>query len=103
MRDIGLLPTDTGELGGKEIGQKVTHVIAENGRFACAVAKLLRDAPANLYSDRSADSVPPLELKRAADKVASKTKYTCPRCRLHAWAKPKVLLICGVCQKQMRV
>src|SRR3954464_9396682 len=34
MREIGLIPTDTGEVGGKETGQKMTHVINENGRFA---------------------------------------------------------------------
>lgn len=100
MHEIGLLPTDTGELGGKETGQKVSHVIEENGRFACAVAKLLVDHPAILYSDRSANSA--IRVKRAADQVASKTKYTCPSCRLHAWAKPKVLLVCGACQKPMR-
>jgi predicted SprT family Zn-dependent metalloprotease len=101
MHEIGLLPTDTGELGGKETGQKVTHVIEENGRFACAVAKLLAEHPAILYSDRSANNATPTHVKRAADKVASKTKYSCPRCRLNAWAKPKVLLICGGCQKLM--
>ena len=100
MHEIGLLPTDTDKLGGKETGQKVTHVIEENGRFACAVAKLLAEHPAILYSDRSENNA--TRLKRAADKVASKTKYTCPSCRLHAWAKPEVLLVCGACQKPMR-
>ncbi|MCF8884135.1 SprT-like domain-containing protein, partial [Erythrobacter sp. SN021] len=32
MHEIGLIPTDTGEIGGKETGQKVTHLIEENGR-----------------------------------------------------------------------
>ncbi|SRR5260370_33229888 len=105
MHEIGLLPTDTGELGGKETGQKVTHVIEENGRFACAVAKLLEEHPAILYSDRSVNDT--IRVKRAADKVASKTKYTCLGCGLNAWAKPDtplspVKLVCGACQKPMR-
>ena len=107
MHEIGLIPTDTGEIGGKETGQRMTHVIEENGRFACAVAKLLADHQAILYSDRSVTIATPVSVKRAADKVASKTKYTCPGCGLHAWAHPDtplhpVKLICGNCQEPMR-
>src|SRR5260370_21620990 len=51
MHEIELIPTDTGELGGKETGQKRTHVIEENDRFSCAVPKLLARHPAILYSD----------------------------------------------------
>ena len=42
MREIGLIPTDTGETGGKETGQKMTHLIDDNGRFAKSAAKLMR-------------------------------------------------------------
>ncbi len=72
MHEIGLLPTDTGELGGKETGQKVTHVIEEHGRFACAVAKLLEEHPAILYSDRSENNAPtlqPLPVGRSIDRT----------------------------------
>ena len=31
MREIGLIPTATGELGGKETGQKMSHLIDETG------------------------------------------------------------------------
>src|SRR5260221_3129047 len=53
MREIGLVPTATGEPGGKETGQKVTHLIEENERYALAVSKLLAEHPAILYHDRS--------------------------------------------------
>ena len=33
MREVGLIPTDTGQPGGKETGQKVTHIIEQGGRF----------------------------------------------------------------------
>ena len=36
MREIGLIPSDTGEPGGKETGQRVTHYPEEGGAFACA-------------------------------------------------------------------
>ena len=30
--------------------------------------------------------------------VVSKTRYTCPSCELHAWAKPGARLMCGDCE-----
>ena len=96
MREIGLVPTATGEPGGKETGQKVTHLIEENGRFAQAVAKLLVAHPAILYHDRSDNDT------ARKKKAASKTKYTCPGCGLNAWAKPEAPLVCGNCQEPMQ-
>src|SRR5229473_2393486 len=95
MHEIGLIPTATGEEGGKETGQKMTHLIDANGSFARAVAKLLAEHPAILYSDRSDNDA------ARKKKAASKTKYTCPGCGLNAWAKPDVLLVCGSCQEPM--
>ena len=40
MREIGLQPSSTGEPGGKETGQSVTHFIIPEGRYAKAYAKL---------------------------------------------------------------
>jgi hypothetical protein len=97
MREIGLIPTDTGEIGGKETGQKVSHVIDADGKFAKAAAALLKDHPAILYQDRSSGD----DVVRKK-KAASKTKYTCPGCGLHAWAKPAAPLVCGDCEEPMR-
>jgi hypothetical protein len=95
MREIGLIPTDTGKPGGKETGQSVSHLIAEDGRYAQAATKFLGEHPAILYQDRSGDDA--IRKKKAA----SKTKYTCPICELNAWAKPSALLVCGSCQEIM--
>ena len=40
MKEIGLQPTTTGEPGGKETGQSVTHTIVPGGPYAKAYAKL---------------------------------------------------------------
>jgi hypothetical protein len=53
MLAVGLIATETGELGGKQTGQHVTHLIEENGRYAQAVEKLLKEHPAILYHDRA--------------------------------------------------
>ena len=40
MKEIGLQPSTTGEPGGKETGQSVTHYIIPEGPYAKAYAKL---------------------------------------------------------------
>jgi predicted SprT family Zn-dependent metalloprotease len=97
MRQIGLIPTATGEKGGKETGQKMQHLIAEGGNFKRACQRLLASHPAILYSDRAL-----VEDKTRKKKLASKTKYTCPSCGLNAWAKPEAPLVCGNCQASMQ-
>jgi len=93
MREVGLIPSATGELGGKETGQQMTHVIDETGRIFQSATKLLLEHPTILYHDRSSEND-----KTRKKKAASKTKYTCPECGLNAWAKPEALLICGSCE-----
>jgi predicted SprT family Zn-dependent metalloprotease len=90
MKEIGLQPSTTGEPGGKETGQSVTHYIIPGGAYAAAYAKLKgrgfrlhwQSAPAG---------------KEAKAKKASKMKFTCPECGQNAWGKPDTQLICGAC------
>jgi predicted SprT family Zn-dependent metalloprotease len=97
MREIGLIPSHTGEPGGKDTGQKVTHYIAEGGRFATACAAFLAASGAILYHDRAGD-----DDAARKKKAASKTKYTCPACHTNAWAKPDTHLVCGDCEERMQ-
>ena len=41
MREVGLIPSDTGQPGGKETGQKVSHTIEPGGRFERACTAYL--------------------------------------------------------------
>jgi predicted SprT family Zn-dependent metalloprotease len=93
MREIGLQPSSTGEEGGKETGQRMSHYILPGGNFANAYATLAaRDFHLHWQS------VP--VSAHARGKKASKTKYSCPKCGQNAWAKPDALLICGVCSNE---
>jgi hypothetical protein len=98
MHEIGLIPSDTGEEGGKETGQKMNHLIDESGNFKRACQSLLAAHSAILYSDRTLDDAG----KARKKKLASKTKYTCPSCGLNAWAKPEAPLVCGDCKAPMQ-
>ena len=95
MREIGLIPTDSGEAGGKETGQKMTHIIEPGGRFEKACAAFLAKHPATLYHDRAGDG------EARKKKAASKTKFSCLTCGSNAWAKPNTNLVCGDCSEPM--
>jgi hypothetical protein len=97
MRTVGLIPSDTGEPGGKPTGQRMTHYIEPGGVFARSCAAFLADAPPVLYTD----VVCPEEDKQRRARAASKTKFSCPVCEANAWAKPDAKLICGECHEPM--
>lgn len=99
MREIGLIPSDTGAAGGKETGQKVSHYIEPGGRFAEVCAAFLETHGAALYHDRSAEDEG--ARKARARKAASKTKFTCGTCGTNAWGKPDLNLVCGDCNETM--
>ena len=90
MKEIGLQPTTTGEPGGKEIGQSVTHYVVPGGPYAKAYLRL---AATGFHLNWQSQ---PFSTERKK-KAASKTKYTCPNCGTNAWAKPDTALICGEC------
>jgi predicted SprT family Zn-dependent metalloprotease len=90
MKEIGLHPSTTGEPGGKETGQSVTHYIIPGGPYAQAFAKL-KAAGFQLHWESAPAG------RQAKAKKASKTKFTCPECNQNAWAKADALLICGLC------
>jgi hypothetical protein len=90
MKEVGLQPSSTGEEGGAETGQSVSHYILPGGRYAIAYAKLAATGFQFHWQ-----SVPASEGGKG--KKSSKTKFTCPACGQNAWAKPGARLICGEC------
>ena len=93
MKEVGLHPSSTGQLGGKETGQKVSHYIVKGGAYAKAFARLEATGFRLRWQSRvSAESD-----RQRRKKAASKTKYSCTGCGANAWAKPEAQLICGEC------
>jgi predicted SprT family Zn-dependent metalloprotease len=90
MKEIGLYPSTTGQPGGMETGQSVSHFIIPEGAYARAYAELAATGFRLNWQSR------PFSADRKK-KSASKTKYTCPTCGTNAWAKPQTALICGTC------
>ena len=72
MRAVGLIPSDTGAPGGRQVGQRVSHYIEEGGPSLVPAPSFLRAGFDPLYVELWRD-----EAARRR-KAASKTRYTCP-------------------------
>jgi len=93
MENVGLIPSDTGEPGGKKTGRKMTHYIDPMGNFQKAYDALMPfDIP---YFTQAA------ERSTAKKKDPSKVKRECPCCNAKAWAKQGMRIICGDCEELM--
>lgn len=94
MKMIGLQPTSTGAVGGKETGYHMMHLINPDGPYARAYAKLAKTGFR-------------LEWQSAlvgggnGKKDASKTKFSCRQCGLNAWAKETASIDCHDCGIRM--
>jgi hypothetical protein len=72
----------------------MTHYIEPDGRFAQVCAERI---------EKHGFILPYVEIWSGANAGKNKTKYTCSRCGLNAWAKPGVLILCGECKGQLMV
>ncbi|WFS69541.1 SprT-like domain-containing protein (plasmid) [Agrobacterium leguminum] len=94
MHAVGLVPSSSGEPGGKETGQRVTHYIADGGPFQRVFSRLEEEGFDAFFIELWDDAK---KQAARAKKTASKTCYTCPSCGLNAWAKPNARLMCADC------
>lgn len=95
MREIGLIPSDTGQSGGKETGQRMSHYIEEDGPFAVHCAELLGQGFSLPFVERW------VEDKARKSKAKNKTKFVCEGCGAAAWGKPELRIICAECEEPM--
>jgi predicted SprT family Zn-dependent metalloprotease len=95
MLRVGLIPTDTGEEGGKMTGRKVTHMIDPDGDFLTAASELV-DTGFDLPYFTA-----PRGAAAAKKKDLSKVKHECPCCGFKAWAKQGANIVCGDCEERL--
>ena len=94
MERIGLIPSNTGQPGGKKTGRQMTHYIDPMGDFLTACNELIDTGFDLPYFTRPREAA-------AKKKDLSKVKHTCPSCDFKAWAKQGANLICGDCNEQL--
>jgi hypothetical protein len=92
MKSQGLMPSNSGMVGGKETGQKMSHYIIPGGAYQQTFAALAASGwELKLQSTIFAGG----EKKPKKDK----TKYTCPSCGLNMWANiPDADISCNSCR-----
>lgn len=91
MESVGLMPSNSGMVGGKRTGQQMQQYIIPGGAYAQAFAALAATGwKLNLQSTiyAGATKAPP-----------SKVKFTCPSCGSNMWGKPDSKDICGECNQ----
>lgn len=94
MEAIGLMPSHTGEPGGKRTGQRVTHYIMEGGAFSKQWKLFAAVGFTFDYQDRLSNG------PEAVRKL--KVRYAGPMCSIHVWGKPELRFICEDCGERMQ-
>ena len=101
MKEIGLQPTDTGEEGGKETGDRVHHFIIPSGKFERIVKRLTQRGFTLTWTEQPHITLGINEedndKKQRESKSGKRVKYVCSHeeCELAAWAKHEARLICA--------
>lgn len=95
MERVGLIPSNTGEPGGKQTGRQMTHYIDPEGPFTSAMEDLRATGFDLPYFTK------PRDAGAAKKKDLSKVKHTCPMCDFKAWAKQGANIICGDCEEKL--
>lgn len=94
MEAIGLVPSSTGQPGGKRTGERVSHWIVKGGPFDQAADLLLTGSFRVTWADLDV----PSSLAVGGDKNRSnRDKFRCPECGAQAWGKKGLNLRCGAC------
>jgi predicted SprT family Zn-dependent metalloprotease len=101
MKEVGLYPSSTGAVGGRETGQQVSHYIIDGGAFDKACRNLLVaeftlrwGEVIRVVSENGTEDV-------AKKNKSNRYKYCCPVCGAAAWGKPDLNLVCGDCKITM--
>lgn len=90
MKTIGLHPSQTGEHGGRETGDKMRYWIIEGGLLEQVANELIADKVTLRWQQTNLTPTSPRSGKRIT--------YQCPACGLKAWAKHDAALICAIDQ-----
>jgi len=86
MISVGLMPSNTGQFGGKITGSRMADYIIEDGPFARTAAEFVEAEGEVPYVD--------LTTAQGGRPDRSKTKFTCPQCGQALWGAPSSEVIC---------
>lgn len=90
-KSLGLQPSDTGQPGGAETGDRMSHYIIEGGPFERFALEFIERGFEIEWTEKPSTPQRPhidgteRDEKRKADKGGKRVKYTCPVCGLNMW------------------
>lgn len=111
MESVGLVPSHTGEPGGRKTGDQMTHYIKPARPFDLSCKKLLTVQftlswfdrfppvqPTTVLDDNGDDGLSSLIELPPAEPVnrSNRLKYRCPSCNAQVWGKPGLRILCGI-------
>jgi predicted SprT family Zn-dependent metalloprotease len=91
MIEVGLMPSNTGDEGGKQTGQQMHHYIIRGGKFEKKTLEFLKSRSIKLSSF-------PLASNSTSQKK-NKIKYSCS-CGYNIWGKPDLDISCNECNER---
>lgn len=119
MLEVGLIPSNTGQPGGKMTGQRMTHYIEKEGKYQQAFQKMPEGhilpftslegeiMKSLIEGTNDPDNEPEDQRKKRLQKLRpvsrNKTKYTCPGCKVNVWGKPGLKIRCETCNERFEV
>jgi hypothetical protein len=104
MESVGLMPSDTGEPGGRRTGFQMTHYIIEGGPFDRACRELLGNGYSIDWRDALIKPPPvPTVVAVAAAPAPSggRTRFKCPKCQVFVEARKSARLACLDCNRPL--
>lgn len=105
MEGMGLMPSSTGEEGGKKLGQKMSDYIIKGGLFEVIFQKLPKDITLPWVANEGMLKPTDEELENGSikePKVKSKIKYSCGGCGMNVWGKPDIEVYCKKCEQYLQ-
>jgi hypothetical protein len=99
MKRIGLIFSETDEIGGKETGEKLNVFVVEDGPFDRCAKAFLAEEEAVFYQDRAPVDEAEAERIQKQRQKRNKTAYRCACGKVTAWSKPDINLFCDCLTK----
>ncbi len=100
MKEVGLFPSSTGQPGGRQTGQQVSHFIIEGGAFDVAFARMQDDIQVpwrDVWGKVEGGGTKGAKPGAVAN---NKTKYSCKCAKRSFWGKPDLTDVsCKICDE----
>jgi hypothetical protein len=94
MIEVGLMPSDTGAPGGRNVGYRMTHYILDDGAFAASFARFAATGQTLSWGDAA-------QLGAMQPPRQTRVKFVCPACGDACWGKETLDLSCNGCRRRL--